>query len=192
LVSEFGFVPEDQILNEFGYKEIYNNDLIAMVRDREKKLNKGELIVEDLTLKNAVTFLKVLHDRGIKLYLTSGTDEEDVKHEASVLGYDSLFEGRIYGATGDINKEAKKMVLDRILDSFGDSEAASIATFGDGPVEIRETYKRGGITVGIASNELRRFGLNLKKRTRLIEAGADIIVPDFSQQEVLFELLNIK
>jgi hypothetical protein len=84
------------------------------------------------------------------------------------------------------------MVLDRILDSFGDSEATSIATFGDGPVEIRETYKRGGITVGIASNELRRFGLNLKKRTRLIEAGADIIVPDFSQQEVLFELLNIK
>ena len=192
LVAEFGFVPEDQILNEFGYKEIYNNDLIAMVRDREKKLNKGELSVEDLTLKNAVPFLKVLHDRGIKLYLTSGTDEEDVKHEASVLGYDSLFEGRIYGATGDINKEAKKMVLDRILDSFGDSEAASIATFGDGPVEIRETYKRGGITVGIASNELRRFGLNLKKRTRLIEAGADIIVPDFSQQEVLFELLNIK
>ncbi len=84
------------------------------------------------------------------------------------------------------------MVLDRILDSFGDSEAASIATFGDGPVEIRETHKRGGITVGIASNELRRFGLNLKKRTRLIKAGADIIVPDFSQQEVLFELLNIK
>jgi rfaE bifunctional protein kinase chain/domain len=192
LVAEFGFVPEDQILNEFGYKEIYNNDLIAMVRDREKKLNKGELSVEDLTLKNAVPFLKVLHDRGIKLFLTSGTDEEDVKHEASVLGYDSLFEGRIYGATGDINKEAKKMVLDRILDSFGDSEAASIATFGDGPVEIRETSKRGGITVGIASNELRRFGLNLKKRTRLIEAGADIIVPDFSQQEVLFELLNIK
>ena len=31
LVAEFGFVPEDQILNEFGYKEIYNNDLIEMV-----------------------------------------------------------------------------------------------------------------------------------------------------------------
>ena len=55
------------------------------------------------------------------------------------------------------------MVLDRILDSIGDSEAASIATFGDGPVEIRETHKRGGITVGIASNELRRYGLNQSK-----------------------------
>jgi rfaE bifunctional protein kinase chain/domain len=192
LIAEFGFIPEDQILDEFGYKEIYNNDLIERVRDRERKLNKGELNVEDLTIKNAVTFLKALYDRGIKLYLTSGTDEEDVKHEASVLGYASLFEGRIYGATGNIMKEAKKMVLDRILDSLGESEASSIVAFGDGPVEIRETHKRGGITAGIASNELRRFGLNFKKRTRLIQAGADIIVPDFSQQEILFELLNIR
>lgn len=192
LIAEFGFIPEDQILNEFGYKEIYNNDLIEMVKDREKKLNKGELSVEDLTIKNAVPFLKALYDRGIKLYLTSGTDEEDVKHEAAVLGYASLFEGRIYGATGNIMKEAKKIVLDRILDSLGESEASSIVAFGDGPVEIRETHKRGGITAGIASNELRRFGLNLKKRTRLIQAGADIIVPDFSQQEILFELLNIR
>jgi len=59
-------------------------------------------------------------------------------------------------------------------------------------VEIRETHKRGGITAGIASNELRRYGLNLKKRTRLIQAGADIIAPDFSQHELLFGLLNIR
>jgi len=115
-----------------------------------------------------------------------------VKHESSVLGYDFLFEGRIYGATGDINKEAKKMVLDRILDSIGVSEAGSIVTFGDGPVEIRETHKRGGITVGVASNELRRYGLNPTKRTRLIKAGADIIVHDFSQPDLLYGLLNIR
>jgi hypothetical protein len=83
-------------------------------------------------------------------------------------------------------------VLDGILDSIGDSEAASIVTFGDGPVEIRETHKRGGTTVGVASNELRRYGLNQSKRTRLIKAGADIIVPDFSQSGQLFGLLNIR
>ncbi len=57
---------------------------------------------------------------------------------------------------------------------------------------MRETQKRGGMTVGIASNELRRYGLNQSKRTRLIKAGADIIVPDFSQADRLLELLNIK
>jgi rfaE bifunctional protein kinase chain/domain len=192
LIREFGFVPEDQMLDEYGYKEIYNNDLMEMEKKSEEKLHSGELMVEDFTIKNSLPFIKKLYDKGIKLYLTSGTDEADVKHEASVLGYDSLFEGRIYGATGDINVEAKKQVLDGILDSIGDSEAASIVTFGDGPVEIRETHKRGGTTVGVASNELKRFGLNQSKRTRLIKAGADIIIPDFSQSVQLTGLLNIR
>lgn len=192
LITEFGFVPSDQILTEAGYKTIYNNDLMDLVRKREKKLQEKELTVEDLTIKNSVPFLKKLYERGIKLYLTSGTDEEDVKHEAAVLGYDYLFEGRIYGATGDINVEVKKVVLKKIINMIGESEAQSVATFGDGPVEIRETHKIGGIATGVASNELRRYGLNQMKRTRLIQAGADIIIPDFTQFETLLRLLNIE
>ena len=192
LVREFGLVPENRILDEHGYKKIYNLELLEMVRSREEKLARGELNVEDLTLKNAITFLETLKNAGICLYLTSGTDEEDVRHESSVLGYDHLFEGGIHGAVGDINKEAKKIVLDRILDSIGEKEAGTIVTFGDGPVEIRETRKRGGTAVGVASNELRRYGLNPVKRKRLIKAGADIIVPDFTQAESLLKLLNIK
>lgn len=38
----------------------------------------------------------------------SGTDEVDVIKEAEALGYAHLFEGRIYGAVGDVTKEAKK------------------------------------------------------------------------------------
>jgi rfaE bifunctional protein kinase chain/domain len=192
LVREFGLVPENRILDEHGYKRIYNLELLEMVRSREEKLARGELKVEDLTLKNAIPFLETLKNAGIYLYLTSGTDEDDVRHEASVLGYAHLFEGGIHGAVGDINKEAKKIVLDRILDSIGEKEAGMIVTFGDGPVEIRETRKRGGTAIGVASNELRRYGLNPVKRKRLIKAGADIIVPDFTQAESLLKLLNIK
>jgi phosphoglycolate phosphatase-like HAD superfamily hydrolase len=118
LVKEFGLVPEDQILDEFGYKEIYNKELLAMVKEREAKLLRGELAVEDFTLKNAVSLLEKLHKAGVTLYLASGTDEEDVKNEARILGYDHLFEGGIYGAVGDVTKEAKKMVLDRILNTL--------------------------------------------------------------------------
>jgi phosphoglycolate phosphatase-like HAD superfamily hydrolase len=162
-----------------------------MVNEREKKLKRGELSIDDFTLKGAVPFLHKLHSAGVRLYLVSGTDYGDVKREAAVLGYDHLFEERIYGAVGDITKEAKKIVLDRILDTFGESASEKVATFGDGPVEIRETRKRKGLTIGIASNELKRFGLNEKKRTRLIKAGADIIIPDFSQYKDLISLLNI-
>ena len=191
LVKEFGYVPDEQILDEHGYKQIYNDDLMQMVRMRMEKLRRGELSQEDLTLKNSVAFLKMLFDKGIRLYLTSGTDEEDVKNEAAVLGYDYLFEGRIYGATGNIRDEAKRILIDNLLDSIGSSEAGTIITFGDGPVEIRETLKRGGYTAGIASNEIRRHGLNRKKRARLIRAGADIIIPDFSQADPILKLMNI-
>lgn len=192
LVKEFGCVPEEEILDIFGYKKIYNDELLLMVKEREKKLQRGELTLEDFTIKNAAPFLTKLYQAGVKLYLASGTDEVDVKSEAKALGYEYLFEGRIYGAVGDINKEAKKIVLDRILDSIGTSESGQIVTFGDGPVEIRETHKRNGLTVGLASNEQRRYGLNAHKRSRLIKAGADIIISDFSQMEQLLELLGIK
>ncbi len=192
LVMEFGCVPEDEILDEFGYKQIYNEELSRMIKEREKKIVRGELSLEDFTLKNAVLLLEKLHRSGVKLYLASGTDEEDVKNEARILGYDHLFNGRIYGAVGDVNKEVKKIVLDRIMHTIAKSGTGQIAAFGDGPVEMRETHKRGGITIGIASNEKKRYSLNERKRTRLIKAGADIIIPDFSQLPKLLKLLNIK
>lgn len=192
IVKEFGLVPAEKILDEFGYKAIYNEELLKMVKVREAKITRGELALEDFTLKNAVLLLEKLYKAGVKLYLASGTDEEDVKNEARILGYDHLFEGGIYGAVGDITKEAKKIVLDRILNTIGDSGNGQVAAFGDGPVEIRETRKRGGITIGIASNELKRHSLNESKRSRLIKAGADVIIPDYSQLPKLLELLNIK
>jgi rfaE bifunctional protein kinase chain/domain len=191
MVRDFGFIPDDRILNEFEYKKIYNRELLEMVNFRISKLKNGELSIDDLTIKNAVPFLGILKDAGIKLYLVSGTDVDDVRNEARILGYDRLFDGGIHGAVGDITKESKKEVLDGILNSLGNEEINSIATFGDGPVEIRETTKRGGSTIGVASDEVKRFGLNERKRSRLIKAGADIIVPDFSQLSSLLSLLNI-
>ena len=64
-----------------------------------------------------------------------------------------------------------------------------MVTFGDGPVEMRECRKRDGISIGIASDEIRRHSLNLEKRVRLIKAGAHIVVPDFSQLPQLLDLL---
>jgi rfaE bifunctional protein kinase chain/domain len=192
VIREFGIVPENKMLDEFGYKEIYNNELSRLVIYRQSKLSKGELSLEDFTMKNAIPFLKRLADEGVTLYLASGTDEKDVRDEAVSLGYDHLFKGGIYGAVGDVTKEAKKIILDRILDMIGGTETGQIATFGDGPLEIRETRKRGGTTIGIASNEVKRFGLNPVKRSRLIKAGADIVIPDYSQADQLLRMLNIK
>lgn len=189
MVRELGFVPEEEILDEHGYKAIYNRDLMARVNRRLSKIERGELDLQDFTLKNAAAFLKSLFDREVLLYLASGTDQEDVDREARTLGYAHFFAGRIYGAVGDIDHEPKKMVLESILADIERSGGGRIITFGDGPVEIRETRRRGGTAVGVASNEVQRYGLNEAKRSRLIQAGADLIIADFSQMARLISLL---
>jgi hypothetical protein len=106
------------------------------------------------------------------------------------MGYADVFEGRIFGAVGDVNVEAKKLVLERIIRE-NNLSGDEFVVFGDGPVEIRETRKRGGVCVGVASDEVRRFGLNPAKRTRLIRAGAHLVVSDFSQVSSLLSLLCV-
>jgi len=190
LIRQSGFVEPKDLLDEHGYKHLYNVELLKMIERRVEKLRTGELSSLDFQIKNAGLLLEELYRRGIKLYLASGTDEADVIAEAEAMGYAHLFEGRIFGAVGDVNVEAKKIVLERIIRENGLS-SHEFATFGDGPVELRETEKRGGIAVGVASDELRRFGLNHSKRKRLIRAGANLIVPDYSQLPALLHALQL-
>ena len=190
LVREFGFVPEPEILDEFGYKRIYNDALMLMVTERVAKLRRGELSAADVMLKNARETLQRFYDAGVVMYVASGTDQEDVISETRELGYAHLFKGGIHGSVGDVTKDAKRVVLDRILAEIGREAAAGLVTFGDGPVELRETHKRGGYAIGIASDEVRRFGMNPAKRSRLVRAGADMIIPDFSQMARLLALLG--
>ena len=81
--------------------------------------------------------------------------------------------------------------MDRIIQDIGAQNSNKVMAIGDGPVEIREVRKRGGLAVGIASDEVRRFGLNQQKRTRLIRAGAHAVISDYSQLNILTEFLHI-
>jgi rfaE bifunctional protein kinase chain/domain len=188
MIREFGLVPAGKIRDGIGYKRIYIDALMELISKRIEKFKCGELDVSDYTVKGALQFLKALHERGVRLYLASGTDRTDVAAEAEALGYAGLFDGGIYGSLGNVATHCKRMVIDRIMIENG-LQGSELAVFGDGPVEMRECRKRQGIAVGIASDEIRRHGLNVEKRTRLVKAGAHIIVPDFSQHDKLLALL---
>ncbi len=190
LVREYGYIEEAKILDEHGYKAIYNQALLDMVRARTRKIERDEMEPEDFEIKGARQFLNKLHAAGVKLYLASGTDVADVEAEASIMGYAHLFDGGIHGAVGDLKIEAKRVIVERIIREGG-LAGPELLVVGDGPVELREGGKRGALRLGIASNELCRYGLNLVKRTRLIRAGADLVIPDFSQANQLLPLLGI-
>lgn len=189
LVRAFGCVPAAEVLDCHGYKRLYNDALMARIRARLARLESGVLEPADFTIRGAVELLRELHRRGVRLYLASGTDQQDVADEARALGYAGLFTGGIHGAVGSLAVEAKREVMDRIVRGEG-LDPAALLVVGDGPVELREGRRRGACCLGVASDEPRRYGLDPAKRTRLIRAGADLVVGDFTERGPLLALLG--
>lgn len=196
MVGSFDVVPIEDRLDAWGYKRTYNDDLMRMVDDRIQRLDRGELMPDDFIMKGAVEFIRHLRDKGIVVYLVSGTDESDTRREAQRLGYADLFDGGIFGAQpgsrADMKQEIIRDVIAKIRgnSSTANDTASVFIVIGDGPVEIRLGRRHGGLTLGVASNEERRFGVNLQKRRRLIRAGAHCVVPDFTQwQQIAYHLL---
>ena len=194
LVEDFGFVGADQILSAQEYKEQFNTKLLKLIHTRTARVKDGSLSVGEVTIKGAVEFLQRLADGGVTLYLASGTDEQDVVAEATLLGYAHLFQGRIYGSVGNLDKDPKRLVFEQIFGELSRSRGGSVAcvVFGDGPVELREGKKFGATAVGLVSDERQRYGLNPAKRNRLVLAGADLLIPDFSWGEKLLQHLGWK
>ena len=179
LVREFGYVRADKIADAGTYKKRYLDRLEETIRERRELVKSGVLTVEEVTVKGAVATLHLLRKRGFSLFLASGTDHDAVVEEATALGYADLFNGGIFGSVDDADNDPKRVVLSRIMETVGADGARQLLTFGDGPVEIRETLRAGGVPVGVASDEIRRYGLNTDKRRRLILAGAHYVIPDF-------------
>jgi len=83
---------------------------------------------------------------------------------------------------------SKEMVIQQIIED-NHLTGAELLSFGDGFVEIELVAGVGGYTVGLATDEARRKGIHLRKRERLLEAGANLIIPDFSEPERLASFL---
>ncbi|MBN2048313.1 MAG: HAD family hydrolase [Anaerolineaceae bacterium] len=169
------------------YKHDYLRLLQARIQSRVEGLQNGSLTIEDLTVPGALDFLNALKARGVRCYLASGTDEIYVKQESGLLGLHSYFDG-IYGALDNYQNFSKKMVIERIIRE-NNLRGEELVAFGDGYVEIEDTKSHGGIAVGVATDEVHRRGVDQWKRTRLIEAGADLIIPDFRETPALIQYL---
>lgn len=191
LIRSCSYVEEAGIADPSEYKRIYNEQLIEMVGSRIELFEKGLLDISDLTLKGALAFLTKLKGAGVRLFLASGTDEEDVRREAGILGYADLFDGGIFGSVGDVRNDPKRLVIEKIVSSLpSDIGSEACCVFGDGPVEMREASKRGFSRIGLVSDEKVRFGANPAKRSRLILGGAQVLIPDFSWTKVLSEAIG--
>ena len=133
--------------------------------------------------------LRGLLDRGVRIYLASGTDEKYVMEEVRMLGLDKYFGPSVYGAIDDYKSFSKQTVIDRIFRENG-IQGPALVGFGDGYVEIDNVKASGGTAVAVASDEAGRSGRpDAWKRDRLVGVGADIVIPDFRESGALLKYL---
>ena len=185
-VRSFGM--EENPLSAAAYKKRYLQALMVSVSARLEALENGTASAEDYLIKGAHEFIRGLAEKGVTLYIASGSDHADVVREANALGISSYFPGGIYGALDASESNGKERVIQRILDDHH-LAGNELLVVGDGPVEIIEGRQRGAISLGVASDEVIRQGWNEHKVARLTRAGADLLIADFTYFTELINLL---
>ena len=175
-------------LAPMAYKQMYLDRLWEKIKGRVGALQKGQADPKDYLVPGARELLEQLKERGLQMYLASGTDEVFMKEEARLLGLTKFFDGGVYGAQDDYKSFSKAILIQRILAS-SDFGGRDFLVFGDGYVEIEEVKKIGGVAVGVASEEPACTRIDPWKRQRLIGVGADYIVANFLCRDELMSSL---
>jgi phosphoglycolate phosphatase-like HAD superfamily hydrolase len=175
-------------LAPLAYKQMYLDRLWLKIESRVQALRKGQADPQQYLVPGSLDLLDRLKARGLKMYLASGTDEIYMKEEARLLGVTKYFDGGVYGALDDYKSFSKAILIQRIL-STAEFQGNQILVFGDGYVEIEEVKNVGGVAVGVASEEPACNQVDQWKRQRLIDVGADYIVPNYLCGEELFSSL---
>lgn len=171
------------------YKKNYLDRLHKRIKNRLEGLKNGTLNPEDYRVPGSLEFVRLLRKNGIKCYLASGTDENNVLEEARLLGLEGEFDGGIHGARDDMIECSKELVIKDIFNNHS-INPNELISFGDGYVEIELVVNLGGYAIGVATDEENKCGINEWKRNRLIAAGAGAIIPDFASPQDIIDFIR--
>ena len=185
-VRERGGAPQEPL----WYKREYLRRLDERIGSRIEAIRSGKTVRERFLVHGSLDLLNNLKQRGLQLYLASGTDEEFVKREAELLGLNSYFGEHVYGALDNYKSFSKKMVIERILKENA-IPGNRLLSFGDGYVEIENTKEVGGLAVAVASDEANNGSGRFDewKRRRLLGVGADVVIPDYRDADLLLKTI---
>jgi len=154
------------------------------ITGRREGLRSGKIHPDELTVPGGRRLLEALKERGLTMYLASGTDELYMKEEAELLDVAKYFNGNVFGALDDYKSFSKKILIEKIIRE-SEYEGHEFLGFGDGFVEVENVKEVGGVAVGVASDEPDCVDVDPVKRERLIGVGADWIVPNFNAHDEL-------
>src|SRR5438046_2432056 len=157
-------------LHPLVYKKRYLDRLSGVIRYRLEELRRGYCSPDKYLVPGSRALLESLKERGLSLYLASGTDEIFTKEEAGLLDISRYFDGGVYGALDNLFVYSKRILVQRIVGLPGVGGDGLIGC-GDGFVEMEEVKQAGGVTGGVATDEPECQKVDERKRTRLIRVG---------------------
>jgi len=166
-------------LEPLEYKKMYYQRLNILIADRIEGLRNRSLAPDRMMVPGSRRLLEALRDRGLKMYLASGTDQAYMREEARLLQVDQYFDGGVFGALDDYKSFSKKILIEKIIAS-SEFRGDQFLGFGDGYVEIENVKDVGGVAVGVATDEPLCVQVDQAKRQRLAGVGADWIVPNYN------------
>ena len=170
------------------YKNMYLDRLHARIQYRLEELRSGAVSPDKYLVPGTRAWIEALRDRGLQLYLASGTDQPYMREEADLLDVARYFDGRVYGALDDYKAFSKKILIERLI-AASEFQGSEFLGFGDGYVEIENIKDVGGVAVGVATAEPDCLTIDDWKRQRLAGVGADFIIPNFLCRDELLAAL---
>ncbi len=183
-VAKRGGAPKEPI----EYKKQYLDLLWEQIKDRVAELQNGAAHPRKYLVPGAIELLESLREKGLTMYLASGTDQDYMRHEADLLGVTKYFDGGVFGALDDYKSFSKAILIKKIIAS-AEFSGDQFLGFGDGFVEIQNIKEVGGVAVGVASDEPGCQKVDPWKRDRLAGVGADFIVPNYEPHDELMSVL---
>lgn len=158
--------------------EQFLQNLFEIREERCRTLDRAERSAADWCVAGSHELLESLKQRGVALYLASGTDLHYVRQELAMLGLAEYFEDRVFAPADNTPDFHKSQVVQMMLERHRIAGEQLIG-FGDGYSETVEVKRVGGVTVGLATQEAGTLGVNSLKRQMLIELRADMILADY-------------
>ena len=183
-ITRRGGQPQDPLV----YKHMYLSRLNEKIKDRLEELRQHRASPDKYLVPGTRGLLEALRERGLKLYLASGTDEPYMKDEARLLDVERYFDGGVFGALDDYKSFSKAILIQRIIGN-AECRGDEFLGFGDGYVEIENVKQVGGVAVGVATDEPNCQVVDEWKRKRLAGVGADYIIPNFLCHQDLLKTL---
>ncbi len=165
-------------LDPAQYKQRFLEELREESERRLSDLRGGDVPPDSHMVPGTRAVLEDLRGRGLRLYLVSGTDDALVQEEARLFDIARYFDGGVYGSPGDDSDFSKRGLIEHVV-AKGEAAGPEMISFGDGHVELEAVKDFGGVAVGLATLEPACDRIDEWKRQRLIQSGADFIVPNF-------------